>query len=89
MHALPRGLGHGAQERTDAPLAVGSRHMNNRRQPALGVLQLFQQREQPIQAEIDQPRMQTMQPRDSGSVLVTPGASVSPWCVPQPEPPVT
>src|SRR3954451_20746135 len=65
MHALPCRLGHGTQERADAALAVGSGDMNDRRQPALRMLQFCKQRAQTVQTEIDQPRMQPMQTRDN------------------------
>jgi hypothetical protein len=38
--------------------------MDNRRQPALGMAKFPEQRLQPFQAKIDQPRVQPMQPRN-------------------------
>ena len=64
MHALPRRLRHRPQEGAGAALAVGAGDMHHRRQAALGMIELRQQLVQPIQAEIDQPRMQAVQPRD-------------------------
>ena len=62
MHPLPRRLADGAQEGAGAALAVGAGDMHHRRQATLGMVELVQQRLQPPEAEVDQPRMQGVQP---------------------------
>ena len=64
MHALSRCLGHGAHEGACAAFAVGARNMDHRRQALLRMIQLCQQILQPLEAEIDQPRMQSVEARD-------------------------
>ena len=43
VHALPRRLGHRAQEGTGAALAVGAGDMDHRWQPTLRMIELLQQ----------------------------------------------
>jgi hypothetical protein len=62
MHAQSRRFRDGAREGAGAALAVGPRHMQHRRQPVLRIAELAEQRDQPVEAEVDQPRMQPVQP---------------------------
>ena len=64
MHARARRLAHGAQEGAGAAFAVGPGDVDDRRQGALGVAELLQQAQQPVEAEVDQPRVQIVQPID-------------------------
>ena len=75
MHTQARRLQHGLQERRHRALAVGARHMDHGRQPALGMPELGQQRLDAAQRKVDQERMQPLQlgkqlvARAHGSIL--------------------
>ncbi len=58
MHPQAGGFQDGAQIRDRRALAVGAGDMNDRRQLALGMIELSQQTVHPIEAEIDPAWMQ-------------------------------
>ena len=69
VHPPARGFGDGAQEGQHRALAVGAGDMDHRRQTALGMIQL---REQPLDAaerQIDDARMEPIEPLDDGRAL--------------------
>ena len=80
MHAQARGLGHRADERAGAALAVGAGDVDDRRQALLGMVEFGQQRAQPVEAEVDQPGMQACEAGDDlfdrASVTRPPGSSL-------------
>jgi hypothetical protein len=61
VHLEARRLQHRLQERRHRPLAVGARHMDHGRQPALGMAELAQQRLDTAERQVDQERMQPLQ----------------------------
>ncbi len=61
MHALARRLRHCADEGAGAALAVGAGDVDHRRQALFRMSQAGQQVAQAVQAEVDQPRMQSLE----------------------------
>src|SRR5271166_2287637 len=61
MHAKAGRLGHGSDERAGATLAVGARDMDHRRQARVRMSQAGEQAAQTTEAEVDQPRMQSLE----------------------------
>ena len=64
VHALASRLRHGTQHGARAALAVRPAHVQHGWQPPLGMAHISQQPLQPVQPQVDQPRMQPVQAVD-------------------------
>ena len=64
MHPKSSGLEDRAQVGDCRAFAVGAGDMNDRRQPAFGMIEPFQDAPHPVEREIDLFRMKLRQPRD-------------------------
>jgi hypothetical protein len=61
VDALTRGFGHGSDEGAGATFAIGPRHVNDRWQATFGMVEAVEQSAEAVEAEVDQPGMQTLE----------------------------
>ncbi len=60
MHSLAHGFGHGSDEGAGAAFAVSARNVDDWRQAKFGMVEAVQQGAESVEAEVDQPGMQSL-----------------------------